>query len=142
MMNTLHYSRPPYSPSSCLPSSAPSFPTSSAGLTVPFPSVPDQTRHHLGILLGHGVQRATILKPLNLSLVESLREFALPGFTILGVNSHGQWLAHCQLGAHDVDFVVRIDLIVICRVRESQREHALLLQVGFMLGISLAMSSR
>jgi hypothetical protein len=104
--------------------------------------IPDQVPHHLGILLSHGVQRATILKPLNLSLVESLRKLAFPRLAILGMNSHGQWLANCQLGAYDVDFVVWVDLIVICRVRESQGKHALLLQVGFMLEISLAMSSR
>lgn len=52
---------------------------------------------------------------------------------ILGVNTESHGLANLELGAKEVDGVLRVDLVIIGRVSESERKHTLLLQVGFVL---------
>lgn len=51
------------------------------------------TFHLMCVLLGHGVQRATVLEPLNLALVESVRKLNVKGLAVLRVHSKGHWLA-------------------------------------------------
>lgn len=84
-------------------------------------------------MLCHGVQCATVVEPLNLGLVESVSEACLPRLSVLWVDSERYRLTHSELSAHEVDFVIGVDLVVVCWVVESQRKHALLLQVGFVL---------
>jgi len=81
----------------------------------------------------HGVQRATVLEPLNLRLIEGVSELDFPSFSVLWMYPHRHRLANGEFGAHQVDLVIRVDLVVVFRVNERQREHALLLEVGFML---------
>lgn len=83
--------------------------------------------HPSRILLGHSVQSASILEPFNLSLVECMRQLTFPCLAIFGLDSHCQRLANCQFRTHEVDFVIWIDLIVVCWVGESQWKHALFL---------------
>ena len=54
--------------------------------------------------------------------------------TALGVDAESDGLADGELGAHQVDLVIGLDLVVVGGVGEGQREHTLLLQVGFVLG--------
>ena len=92
-------------------------------------------------VLGHSVKSAAILEPFNLPLVKSVCKLSLPRSSVLGVHLQRHWLANGELGAHEVNFVVRIDLIVIGRVGESERKHSLLLQVGLVLYIASATRS-
>src|SRR5271155_3328295 len=69
--------------------------------------------------LGHGIESATILEPPNLSLVESVRQGTIPRFTILGMNLHCYWLTNREFRDQQVNFVVRIDLVVVGWVGES-----------------------
>lgn len=85
------------------------------------------------MFLCHGVQRATVLEPLNLRLVEGVSKLDFPSFAALWMYPHRHRLANGELSAHQVDFVVRVDLVVVFRVNERQREHALLFEVGFVL---------
>lgn len=86
---------------------------------------------HLLALLGHGVKSRAVLEPLDLTLVESVRELDVEGLvTIGGVNDQGDGLADSELSSLDVDLVVGADLLVIGGLREGQGEHTLLLQVG------------
>jgi len=80
--------------------------------------------------LGHGVESGTVLEPLNLALVEGVRELGFPGNTVLGVDTERHGLAYGELGAHEVDLVVEIDLVVVLRSGESEGKETLLLQVG------------
>ena len=57
--------------------------------------------------LGHRVQRASVLEPLDLGLVESVVQLNFEGLAILGVDPHGNGLANSQLGAQDVDLEVK-----------------------------------
>ncbi len=94
---------------------------------------------HYGLLLvpsilGHGVERTAILEPLDLTLVECVREFDIDCVaTIGGVNSQGHGLANSELSAGKIDAVIGTNLVVVGWVRESQRKHTLLLQVGLVL---------
>jgi hypothetical protein len=56
--------------------------------------------------LGHGVQGATVLEPLDLWLVEGVGELNLESSISVGwVDSHGQWLADSELGLEEVNLV-------------------------------------
>ena len=79
---------------------------------------------------GHGVQGRAVAEPLDLGLVEGVAELDIVRLAILGVDAHRDGLADGELGAHQVDLVIRLDLVVVRRVGEGQREHTLLLQVG------------
>lgn len=81
----------------------------------------------------HGVQCATILEPLHLRLVEGVSELGFPSFPVLWMYPQRHRLANGEFGAHEVDLVIRVDLFVVFRVDERQREHPLLLKVGFVL---------
>lgn len=84
--------------------------------------------------LSHGVQCAAVLEPLNLALVEGVRELDVKSLAAIGgVNGKGHGLANGELSAGQVDAVVGADLVVVGGVREGKREHALLLQVGLVL---------
>lgn len=76
------------------------------------------------------VKSRASLEPLNLALVEGVRELDLLLRTITVLNTKRQVLAgRKRLQTKDVHTVVRADLLIVLRVRERQREHALLLQV-------------
>ena len=60
---------------------------------------------HLCSRLGHGVQSAAVLEPLNLGLVVRVLELDLEGLAVLGVDDHGDGLANGQLGGEDVDLL-------------------------------------
>ena len=81
----------------------------------------------------HGVQRATILKPFNLRLVEGVCKLGFPSLSVLRMYSQRHWLANGEFGTHEVDLVIRVDFVVVFRVDERQGKHALLFQIGFML---------
>lgn len=53
--------------------------------------------------------------------------------SILGVDAESDGLAHSKLSAEQVDGVLGLDLIIVGGVNEGKRQHALLLQVGFVL---------
>jgi hypothetical protein len=54
-------------------------------------------------VLGHGIQGAAVLEPVDLAGVEGVRQGNLESGTILGVDAQGQGLANSQLGAQDVN---------------------------------------
>ena len=83
----------------------------------------------LGVL-GHGVEGRAVLEPLNLGLVEGVRELDLEVLAVLGVDLHGDGLANGELSAEDVDLVLGAELVVVGGVREGEGKHTLLLQVG------------
>jgi len=55
------------------------------------------------VRFGHGVQRTSVLEPLDLRRVEGMRELDLKGRSILGMDAHRQGLSDCQLSAQNVD---------------------------------------
>lgn len=81
-------------------------------------------------LASHGVQGGTVSEPLNLGVVEGVVELDVEGLALLGVDTEGDRLANGELGAEQVNLVLRADLVVVGRVGEGQRKHTLLLQVG------------
>jgi hypothetical protein len=82
------------------------------------------------ICLRHRVQRAPVLEPLDLRLVVGVGQLDVERAPVLGVHPHGDGLADGELGAHQVDLVLGLDLVVVFGVDEGQGQHALLLQVG------------
>lgn len=82
-------------------------------------------------VLGHCVQSAAVLEPLELRLVEGVAELDVECLAAgCWVYDHRHWLTNCNLGALQVNAVVWLDLVVVCWVAEGQRKHTLLLQVG------------
>lgn len=55
------------------------------------------------VLLGHCVQGASVLEPLNLGLVEGLLKLDFEGATVLGVDSHDKRLANGELSAGNIN---------------------------------------
>jgi len=70
------------------------------------------------MMLSHGVQCATVLEPLNLGLVESVGEFGVPCRPVLRVYPQCHRLTNGKFGAHQVNLVIWIDLIVVGRLNE------------------------
>lgn len=62
-----------------------------------------------------------------------MAELDVEGGTVLGVNTEGHGLLNSNLGAKEVDLGIRRNAVVVGRVGEGQREHTLLLKVGFVL---------
>lgn len=60
---------------------------------------------NLCILLGHGVQRATVLEPLDLALVEGVRQLDVERLAVLGLDDQGDLAAGGELGGLDVDLL-------------------------------------
>lgn len=85
------------------------------------------------MVLRHGVQCTAVLKPFNLRLVESVGKLGLPRLAVFRVYPERNGLTHGEFRAHQINPVVRIDLVVIGRFDECQRKHALLLQVCLVL---------
>lgn len=86
------------------------------------------------VLLGHCVKSAAVLEPLNLALVEGVRQLDVDRLaSIGGVHSEGDGLARGKLGSGDGDLVIGSNLLVIGGIAECQRKHTLLLQVGLVL---------
>lgn len=83
-------------------------------------------------LLGHGVESGTVLEPLNLGLVEGVREGDLESLTVGGLDTESDGLANSKLSAEDVDLVIGVDPVVVGGVGEGERKHTLLLEVGLM----------
>lgn len=99
-------------------------------------------------VLGHRVEGRTVLEPLDLGLVEGMRQGNLERLAVLGVNDHGEGLANGKLGAEKINLekrlvmgygfccrvktylVIRANLVVVGGFGEGQRQHTLLLQVG------------
>lgn len=78
----------------------------------------------------HEVERRARLEPLNLALVERVRERDLLLGPVRVLEHERQVLAGRErLEAEDVDLVVRARLVVVRGVDEREREHALLLEV-------------
>ena len=78
----------------------------------------------------HEVESRTSLEPLNLALVEAVRELNLLLRAVLVLEDEGQVLARGEgLETKDVDLVRWADLVVILGVREGESKHTLLLQV-------------
>ena len=83
---------------------------------------------------GHSVQRAAVLEPLQLTLVEGVAELDVECLAaVRWVHAQRYGLAYRQLCDQQVNFVIRLDLVVVCRVGERERKHALLLKIGFVL---------
>lgn len=82
---------------------------------------------------GHRVQGAAVLEPFDLALVEGVIERRVPDLTVFRMNSQRDRLANLELGAQDVDAVVRVDLVIVGWIGECEGEHALFLQVGLVL---------
>ena len=87
----------------------------------------------LGRLASHGVKSGSIVEPLELGLVEGVAQRNVVGSTVLGVDTESHRLSDSHLSAEEIDSVGGLDLVVVGGVREGQRKHTLLLQVGFML---------
>jgi hypothetical protein len=87
----------------------------------------------LSLLFGHRVQGTSVPEPLDLGFVEGVGEWDIVSFTILGVDTERDGLADSKLCAQKIDSIIRVDLIVVCRVDEGKRQHALFLQVGLVL---------
>ena len=87
----------------------------------------------LGRLASHGVKSGSIVEPLELGLVEGVAQRNVVGSTVLGVDTESHRLADSHLSAEEIDSVGGLDLVVVGGVREGQRKHTLLLQVGFVL---------
>jgi len=86
--------------------------------------------------LSHGVKSATVLEPLDLALVEGVRELDVERLAAVGrVDDKGHGLADSDLSALEVDLVVGADLVVVGRLGEGKRKHTLLLQVGLVLWV-------
>ena len=82
--------------------------------------------------LRHSVQRTSVLEPFDLALVESVVELDVKGLAaVCWMHMHRHWFADCYLGAHKVDFVIRLDFVVVFGVGKGKRKHALLLEIGF-----------
>ena len=96
--------------------------------------------HLVVVLLGHGVESAAVLEPLNLTLIEGVGQRDIERLAaIRRVDSEGDGLAGGKLGSSDADLVVGANLLVIGGIAEGQRKHTLLLQVGLVLfGVSNA----
>lgn len=60
-------------------------------------------------------------------------ELNIVRLSTLGVDAESDGFAHFQLSAEQVNRVLRLDVIVVGGVDEGKRQHALLLQVGFVL---------
>jgi hypothetical protein len=59
-------------------------------------------------------------------------QFRFPGFSILGVDSQGQGDAFFKVFEADyIDFIVRVDFIVVGGAGKCQGEHSLFLEIGF-----------
>ena len=58
---------------------------------------------YLFVCLGHGIQRASVLEPLNLRGVEGMRKLDFKGRSILGMDPHRQRFSNSQLSAQNVD---------------------------------------
>jgi hypothetical protein len=87
--------------------------------------------HLLLGVLGHGVKSATVLEPLDLTLVEGVRKLDVESLAAVGgVDGHSERLSGSELGAGEVNLVAGANLVVVGRVGESKRKHTLLLQVG------------
>jgi hypothetical protein len=72
--------------------------------------------------LGHGVERAAVLEPLNLTLVEGVCELDVESLaTVGGVDDKSHGLANGELGALEVDLVCGADLVVVGGVGEGKR---------------------
>jgi hypothetical protein len=85
-------------------------------------------------LLSHGVERAAVLEPLNLAVVEGVRKLDIEGLAAVdGMDSQSHRLAGGELGRVDGDLVVGANLLVVGGVAEGQWKHTLLLQVGLVL---------
>ena len=79
----------------------------------------------------HQVESTASLEPLDLSLVERMRQLELVLGPISMLGDEGKVLALGKaLESLDIHLIIGLNLVVIGRVDESQREHALLLQVG------------
>jgi hypothetical protein len=64
--------------------------------------------------LGHGVQGTSVLEPLNLALVEGVRQLDVERLaTVGGVDNHGEGLLNSKLSALEVDLVVGANLVVV-----------------------------
>lgn len=57
-------------------------------------------------VLGHGVQGAAVLEPVDLAGVEGVGQGDVESGTALGVHAQGQGLANGQLGAQDIDLEI------------------------------------
>ena len=84
-------------------------------------------------MFGHGIKCTAILEPFYLSFIECLRELDFERGSILRVDSEGHWLSHSKFCDHQIDLILRVDLIVVCGVGESKGQHALLFEIGLML---------
>lgn len=57
----------------------------------------------VGVLLGHGVQSAAVLKPLDLTGVEGVGQLDVKGLAVLGLDDKGNGAAGCELSGLDVN---------------------------------------
>lgn len=60
-----------------------------------------------------------------------MRELNIKALSVLGVDLEGHWLANSDFRAHKINLVLGLNLVVVFWVDEGQRQHSLLLQVGF-----------
>lgn len=65
------------------------------------------------VLLGHGVQGAAVLEPLNLCLIESLLQLDFERLAVLGVNSHDERLSNGELSAGNINLFILLVLTVL-----------------------------
>ena len=55
------------------------------------------------VLLGHGVQRTSVLEPFDLGGIVCMGKLDVKYLTILGVYSQGHWLANFEFCAQKID---------------------------------------
>lgn len=84
-------------------------------------------KYFLSTLLGHGVQGASVLEPLDLRLVEGVGERDVERLAILGMDTKSHGFSNSKLGAHQVDDVIGLDLVIVGWVSEGERKHTLFL---------------
>lgn len=58
---------------------------------------------------------------------------SVPRLSVLRVNSQGYWFADRKLRAQEINPVIRVDFVVVGGFNEGEGEHALFLQIRFVL---------
>lgn len=65
-------------------------------------------------LLGHGVQCASVLEPLNLCLVEGLQQLHFKRLAFFGMNNHSKGLSYSKLGAGNINLHYSLVFTTLC----------------------------
>lgn len=85
------------------------------------------------MMLCHRVQRAPILEPFNLGLIEGMGKRSIPSLSVLRVDSQSYWFTDRNLRAQEIDPVIGVYFVVVGGFNEGEGKHALFLQIRFVL---------